>query len=181
MSPLSNKTRLYEALGQIVVSFKALEQGIDGLILCSLDSPIAQGAILIGTLSFPQKITTMNELIRSLHTEQELGALHHTLEALVERGHACAQQRNHWIRSYWVPEVDAEPGVVMRLQRTEDVRGFALMPVNIAELESFIVVLNATVAYLNGFHQKLANNFKRIQGVQAAESLLKTPRLAGQV
>jgi hypothetical protein len=53
--------------------------------------------------------------------------------------------------------------------------------VNIAELESFIVVLNATVAYLNGFHQKLANNFKHIQGVQAVESLLKTPRLAGQI
>jgi len=181
MSQLSNKTRLYEALGQIVVSFKALEQGIDGLILCSLDSPIAQGAILIGTMSFSQKIETMNELIRSLHTEQELGALHHTLAALVERCHVCAQQRNHWIRSYWVPEVDAEPGVVMRLQRAEDASGFVLIPVNIAELESFIVVLNATVAYLNGFHQKLANNFKHIQGVQAVESLLNTPRLAGQI
>lgn len=181
MSPLSNKTRLYEALGQIVVSFKNLEQGIDGLILCSLDSPVAQGAILIGTLSFPQKITTMHELICSLHTEQELGALRHTLEALVERGHACAQQRNHWIRSYWVPEVDAEPGVVMRLERAEDASGFALVPVNIAELENFIVVLNATVAYLNGFHHKLAHNFRRIQGVQVAESLLKTPRLAGQI
>lgn len=169
MSVLPNKTRLYEALGQIVVSFKALEQGIDNLILCSLDSPVTQGAILIASMSFPQKITTMNELIRSLHTEQELGALHNTLEALVERSHACEQQRNQWMRCYWVPEVEAEPGVVMRLQRTLDASGFALIPVSIAELENFIVVLNATVAYLSGFHQKLANNFRRIQGVQAAD------------
>lgn len=177
MTQLPNKNRLYEALGQIVVSFKALEQGIDSLILCSLDSPIAQGAILISSMSFPQKMTIMNELIRSLHTQQELGALHHTLEALVERGLACEQQRNDWIRSYWVPEVERPQGEVMRLERAADASGFALMPVNIADLENFIVVLNATVAYLYGFHQKLAHNFKRIQGIQAAELLLKTPRL----
>lgn len=181
MSQLPNKTRLYEALGQIVVSFKALEQGVDGLILCSLDSPVTQGFILIDSMSFPQKVTTLNELIRALHTQQELGVLHHTLEALVERSHACEQQRNQWVRSYWVPEVEAEQGVVMRLQRALDTGGYSLMPVKLTELESFIVVLNATVTYLSAFHQKLANNFGQIKGIRAAESLLKTPRLPGQV
>jgi hypothetical protein len=36
MSQPSNKTRLYEALGQIVVSFKALEQALDSLILACM-------------------------------------------------------------------------------------------------------------------------------------------------
>lgn len=173
-----NKNRLYEALGQIVVSFKAFEQGVDGLMLCSLDAPVNQSAILLNSMSFQQKLIAMDELIRRLHTKEELGALHDILEALVERGLACERERNHWIRSNWVPEVESEIGVVMCLQKSDE--GFALEPVNIAALENFIVILNATVAYLCGFHQKLANNFKRIQGVKAAESLLKKPRLVAK-
>ena len=158
-----NKNRLYEALGQIVVSFKALEQGVDGLILCSLGAPVEEGAIMIDKLSFQQKLTAMDELVRRLHTQEELGALDHTLIALVERGLACEAERNYWVRSNWVPEVESGVGVVMCLQK--GAQGFVLAPVNIVVLENFIVKLNATVAYLSGFHQKLANNFKRIQGV----------------
>ena len=43
MSQPSNKTRLYEALGQIVVSFKALEQALDALILACMKCPATQG------------------------------------------------------------------------------------------------------------------------------------------
>lgn len=179
MSQLPNKTRLYEALGQIVVSFKTLEQGIDCLILACLNSPATQGkTILIDQVPFPQKVNSINELVRELHHEHELGALNLTLAALVERCANCEQQRNNWIRSYWIPEVESPVGNVMRLQRSGDGNGFTLEPIDIVELENFIVVLNATVAYLYGFHQKLAVNFKRITGVlQCHELFLKTPRL----
>ncbi|MDO8342784.1 MAG: hypothetical protein Q7T48_06275 [Cellvibrio sp.] len=178
MSQLSNKTRLYEALGQIVVSFKTLEQGIDGLILACMKSPATQGkTILIDQVPYPQRIISMSELVRELHREYELGALNHTLSALVERCVSCEQQHNNWIRSYWVPEVESAVGTVMRLRRSGDNNGVRLEPVDIVELENFIVVLNATVAYLYGFHQKLAMNFKRIDAVQSHEIFLKTPRL----
>ena len=180
MSQLPSKTRLYEALGQIVVSSKTLEQGIDGLILACMKSPATQGkTILIDQVPFPQKVSSINELVRELHREHELGALNQTLFTLLERCVGCEQQRNNWIRSYWVPEVESALGTVMRLRRSGDDNGVRLEPVDIAELENFIVVLNATVAYLYGFHQKLAVNFKRIQGVEALESLLKTSQLAG--
>ncbi|MGV8838139.1 hypothetical protein [Cellvibrio sp.] len=178
MSPLPNKNRLYEALGQIVVSFKTLEQGIDGLILACMKSPATQGkTILIDQIPFPQRVNSMSELVRELHREYELGALNQTLAALVERCVSCEQQRNNWIRSYWVPEVESAIGTVMRLRRSADSAGVRLEPVDIVELENFIVVLNATLAYLYGFHQKLAANFKRIEGIQALESLLRIPRL----
>lgn len=178
MSPLPNKNRLYEALGQIVVSFKTLEQGIDGLILACMKSPATQGkTILIDQIPFPQRVNSMSELVRELHREYELGALNQTLAALVERCVSCEQQRNNWIRSYWVPEVESAAGTVMRLRRSADSAGVRLEPVDIVELENFIVVLNATLAYLYGFHQKLAANFKRIEGIQVLESLLRIPRL----
>lgn len=178
MSQPSNKTRLYEALGQIVVSFKTLEQGVDCLILACMKSPATQGkTILIDQVPFAQRVISMGELVRELHREQELGALNQTLYALVERCASCEQQRNNWIRSYWVPEVDSAAGTVMRLRRSGDSAGVRLEPVDIAELENFIVVLNATLAYLYGFHQKLAVHFKRIEGIQALESLLRIPRL----
>lgn len=178
MSQLPNKNRLYEALGQIVVSFKTLEQGIDGLILACLKSPATQGkTILIDQIPFPQKVSSINELVRELHREHELGVLNHTLAALVERCVSCEQQRNNWIRSYWVPEVESAVGTVMRLRRSGDSSNVRLEPIDIAELENFIVVLNATVAYLYGFHQKLSVNFKRIDCVQSHEFFFKTPRL----
>lgn len=178
MSPLPNKNRLYEALGQIVVSFKTLEQGIDGLILACMKSPATQGkTILIDQIPFPHRVNSMSELVRELHREYELGALNQTLAALVERCVSCEQQRNNWIRSYWVPEVESATGTVMRLRRSTDSARVRLEPVDIVELENFIVVLNATLAYLYGFHQKLAANFKRIEGIQALESLLRIPRL----
>lgn len=178
MSPLSNKTRLYEALGQIVVSFGTLEQGVDGLILACMKSPATQGkTILIDQVPFPQKVSSINELTRELHSEHEMGVLNLTLTALVERCINCEQQRNNWIRSYWVPEVESAVGTVMRLRRSGDSSNVRLEPIDIAELENFIVVLNATVAYLYGFHQKLAVNFKRIDGVQHHEIFLKAPRL----
>ncbi|MDR7089635.1 hypothetical protein [Cellvibrio fibrivorans] len=178
MSPLPNKTRLYEALGQIVVSFKTLEQGVDGLILACMKSPATEGkTILIDQIPFAHRVSSVSELVRELHREYELGALNQTLAALVERCVSCEQQRNNWIRSYWVPEVESAVGTVMRLRRSGDTYGVRLEPVDIVELENFIVVLNATVAYLYGFHQKLAVNFKRIEGVQHHEIFLKTPRL----
>lgn len=178
MSQPPNKTRLYEALGQIVVSFKTLEQGIDGLILACMKSPATHGkTILIDQVPFPQRVSSMSELVRELHREYELGALNQTLAALLERCVSCEQQRNNWIRSYWVPEVESAMGKVMRLRRSGDNNGVRMEPVDIVELESFIVVLNATVAYLYGFHQKLAINFKRIDAVQSHEIFFKTPRL----
>lgn len=178
MSQLSNKTRLYEALGQIVVSFKTLEQGIDGLILACMQSPATEGkTILIDQVPLTQRVSSMSELVRELHREHELGALNHTLYALVERCINCEQQRNNWVRSYWVPEVESAVGEVMRLRRSGYNSEVRLESVNIAELENFIVVLNATVAYLYGFHQKLAMNFKRIDAVQNYEFFLTTPKL----
>ncbi len=178
MSQLSNKTRLYESLGQIVVSFKTLEQGVDCLILACMKSPATQGkTILIDQVPFAHRVSSMSELVKELHKEHELGALNQTLYALVERCISCEQQRNNWIRSYWVPEVESAAGTVMRLRRSADSAGVKLEPVDIVELENFIVVLNATLAYLYGFHQKLAANFKRIEGIQALESLLRIPRL----
>lgn len=170
MTCMSNKTRLYEALGQIVVSFTALERGIDGLVLCSLDSPEAQSEIMVSPMTFHQKVTTMYELIRELHQGLELGALNDTLDALVERCSSCEQQRNEWVRSYWVPEVDSDTGIVMRLMRVSETNSLEMMPVKIADLEHFIVVLNATQAYLSGFHQKLFTHFKRIRQLPAGHS-----------
>lgn len=180
MSQIPNKTRLYEALGQIVVSYKTLEQGIDGLILACLNSPATQGkTILIDHVPFGQKVNSINELIRELHPEHELGALNVTLIALVERCVSCELQRNNWVRSYWVPELESPEGAVMRLRRSGENNGVKLEPIDISELENFIVVLNATIAYLYGFHQKLASNFNRIAGVQCHEIFLKGPRLDG--
>lgn len=177
MAHTINKTRLYEALGQIVVSFEALEQGIDGLILCSMDSANAQNTLLLDSINFVKKVSNMNELIRELHSDEELGALRDTLDALVERCYTCEQQRNNWVRSYWVPEVEAEDGVVMRLQRSRDAGGLVLVPCQLLELENFIVVLNATVAYVRGFHQKLCISFKRIRNLPVPENYLTSLRL----
>lgn len=173
MTHSNNKNRLYEALGQIVVSFKALEQGVDSLILCSLDESSPHNTLLLDSIHFQQKISVMNELIRSQHSEQELGALNQTLIALVERCHNCEHQRNEWVRSYWVPEVDADEGTVMRLQRSKQMGNLVLVPCTLVELENFIVVLNATVSYLYGFHQKLCVNFKRIRTIPTTEVYLK--------
>lgn len=176
MSPFSNKAPLYEALGQIVVCLKIVEQGVDDLILACLQSPATQGkTLLIDQVPFLQKINSINELVRELHSENELGVLNQTLSALVERCVYCEQQRNQWIRSYWVPEVESAEGTVMRLRRSANNNEVKLESINITELENFIVVLNATAAYLYGFHEKLAVNFKRIQSVQTVESLLKKP------
>ena len=178
MSQPSNKTHLYEALGQIVVSFKALEQALDALILACMKCPATQGkTILIDQVTFAHRVSSMSELVRELHREHELGALNQTLFALVERCVACEQQRNNWIRSCWVPEVDSALGTVIRLRRSAGSAGVKLESVDIVELEKFIVVLNATLAYLYGFHQKLAANFKRIEGIQTLGSLMRMPRL----
>ncbi|WP_331346780.1 hypothetical protein [Cellvibrio sp. UBA7661] len=168
----ANKTRLYEALGQIVVSFRALEKGVDGLITCSQDESSSLNVLLLESIPFTQKISVMDELIRSRHCVQELGALNQTLIALVERCHSCEHQRNEWIRSYWVPELEAKEGSVMRLQRKET-ENLELVPCQLTELENFIVVLNATVAYLCGFHQKLYAGFKRIRNIPTTETYLK--------
>ena len=170
MTCMSNKTRLYEALGQIVVSFTALERGIDGLVLCSLGSREAQSEIMVNPMTFEQKVTSMYELIRELHQGLELGALNDTLDALVERCLSCEQQRNEWVRAYWLPEVNSEAGIVMRLTRVPDANSLEMVPVKIADLEHFIVLLNATLAYLSGFHQKLFSQFKRIRQLPAGHS-----------
>ncbi len=170
MTCMSNKTRLYEALGQIVVSFTALERGVDSLVLCSLDSSEAQSEFMVSPMTFQQKVSTLYELIRELHHDVELGALNHTLDALVERCLNCEQQRNEWVRAYWVPEVDNEAGIVMRLMRTSDSNSLEMVPVKVSDLEHFIVVLNATLAYLSGFHQKLSTNFKRVRQLPEGHS-----------
>lgn len=179
MSQASNKSRLFEALGQIVVSFKTLEQALDSLILACMESPATQGkTILIDQIPFAHRVSSMSELVRELHRDYELGVLNQTLSALVERCLSCEQQRNNWIQSYWIPDVESAPGTVMRLRRSTASAGVRLEPVDMTELENFIVVLNATLGYLCGFHQKLAASFNRIEAIQPLESLLGIPRLA---
>lgn len=178
MSCIPKKTYLYELLGQIVVSFRLLEQGIDGLILSALDSPMVQSLALLNGMSFEQKVSAMNNLIRSSHSLQELGVLDQTLHVLVERCLVCERERNDWICSYWVPEVESEDGLVMRLRGSADSNGLSLTAVDISELESFVVVLNATAAYLDGFHQKLSSNFKRVRSIKLVDAFLKRNALA---
>ena len=163
MAHASNKTGLYEALGQIVVSFSVLEQRLDCLLASSLKTPLAQNAVIIKGMSFAQKVTIMNDLICELHSECDLGALNHTLAALVERCHSCELERNNWVRAYWVPEAESQAGQVMCLQYSAVTGDLELVPVKLIELDNFIVLLNATIAYLSGFHQKLFTQFNRLR------------------
>lgn len=174
------KTHLYELLGQIVVSFSALERGVDGLILAALDSPLNHGLAFLKGMSFQQKILVMDDLIRNMHSVRELGALSQTLQALIERCSACEQERNNWVCSYWVPEVEGPDGFVSRLRHSNDSGVLVLALVDISELERSVVVLNATVAYLYGFHQKLSNNFRRVRNIRLVEDFLNTSQRAAQ-
>jgi hypothetical protein len=169
----SVKIKLYESLGQIIVSFGALERGVDRLILAGINSPLSWELTSLNSMTFQQKIPLMNTLIRNLHSVQELGILDQTLQVLTERCLMCQQERNSWIYSYWVPEIAQTDGFVSRLQNEEDSAGLILTTVEISELENFVVVLNATVAYLYGFHQKLSNKFGRVRTIRSIEDFLK--------
>lgn len=169
----SVKIKLYECLGQIVVSFGALERGVDRLILAGVNSPLSQEFISLNSMTFQQKIPLMNTLVRNLHSVQELGVLDQTLQALIERCLMCEQERNSWICSCWVPEIAGTGGFVSRLRNEGDSAGLVLTTVEISELENFVVVLNSAVAYLYGFHQKLSNNFGRIRTIRSVEDFLK--------
>jgi hypothetical protein len=180
MTYISTKSHLYELLGQIVVSFRALERGVDGLILAGFTSPLNQGLVLLNTMTFKEKVPAMSQLIRDLHSVQELGILDQTLHALVERCSASEQERNNWIYSYWVPEVKAADGFILRLQNKNDSKELLLTEVSISELENFIVVLHATIAYLHGFHQKLSNNFRRMRTARAVQDFFNRIEIAAQ-
>lgn len=176
----SNKTRLYEGLGQVVVSFNALELAIEGIIFCGLQVPATQLRILMGSMAFATKVTTMNSVIRELHTGDDLGSLGITLDEFVERCHFCEEQRNQWVRSYWVPELEAELGQMKRLQHPLPGQGqFFVDAVNLQELEHFIVCLNTTVTYLYRFHQKLCTSFGRMRDSRSLNEYLRTPIQAG--
>ncbi|MEN0038480.1 MAG: hypothetical protein AAGC78_15490 [Cellvibrio sp.] len=180
MADLQTKTHLYELLGQIVVSFGALERGVDGLILGAMDSPFSQGQALLKSMSFQQKVPAMGDLIRNMHSVSELGVLSQTLQALIERCDACEQERNNWVCSYWVPEVNSPAGFVSRLSHSNDSGALVLALVDISELERCVVVLNATVAYLYGFHQKLSNNFRRVRSIRLVEEFLNASQRVAQ-
>ena len=167
------KIKLYESLGQIVVSFGALERGVDRLILAGINSTLSQELTSLNGMTFQQKIPLMNTLIRNLHSVQELGILNQTLQALTERCLMCEQERNSWVYSYWVPEIVETDSFVSRLRNDGDSAGLVLTTVEISELENFVVVLNAAVAYLYGFHQKLSNKFGRVRTIRSIEDFLK--------
>lgn len=181
MSHQTNKTRLYEALGQIVVSFKALEQALEAIIYCCMQVSPAQVRILMNSMSFSTKVTTMESLLYELHVNDELGKFAATLQEFIERCIYCEQKRNEWVRSYWIPELDGDVGMVRRLkaQVMNSDSDLMLEIVNLAELESFILCLNATVTYLQAFHQKLFISFERVQGPEHFQRYLRTRLYAG--
>lgn len=180
MAYVSVKTKLYESLGQIVVSFGALERGVDTLILACVDTHLSQGLVSLNSMTYQQKIPLMNNMVRELHGVQELGLLDQTLQMLIERCLICEQERNNWIYSYWVPEIAGATGFVSRLKNESDSGEWVLTTVEISELENFVVVLNATVAYLYGFHQKLSNNFGKVRTIRSVEEFLKRSDLVAQ-
>lgn len=181
MSHQTNKNRLYEALGQIVVSFKALEQAIEAIIYCCMEISPAQVRILMNSMSFSTKVTTMESLLRELHAGDELGKLSITLQEFIERCAYCERQRNEWVRSYWIPELEADAGMVRRLssQLVSGDAELALEIIHLAELESFVLCLNATVTYLQAFHHKLFLSFERVQGPEHFQRYLRTQLYVG--
>lgn len=179
MSHQTNKTRLYEALGQIVVSFKALEQALEAIIYCCMEISPAQVRILMNSMSFSTKVTTMESLLRELHADDELGKLSITLQEFIERCAYCERQRNEWVRSYWIPELEADAGMVRRLGAPQNESELTLELIHLAELENFILCLNATVTYLQAFHQKLFTSFERVQGPEHFQRYLRTQLYAG--
>ncbi len=176
MSRQTNKTRLYEALGQIVVSFKALEQALEAIIYCCMEISPTQVRILMNSMSFATKVATMESLLRELHADDELGKLSITLQEFIDRCAYCERQRNEWVRSYWIPELEADAGMVRRLsvQVVSSDAELALEIIHLAELESFVLCLNATVAYLQAFHQKLFLSFERVQSPEHFQRYLRT-------
>jgi hypothetical protein len=181
MSHQTNKTRLYEALGQIVVSFKALEQALEAIIFCCMEVSPAQVRILMNSMSFATKVETMESLLRELHADDELGKLSITLQEFIERCAYCERQRNEWVRSYWIPELEADAGMVRRLstQVVSSDSELTLEIIPLTELENFILCLNATVTYLQAFHQKLFVSFERVQGPEHFQRYLRTQLYAG--
>lgn len=178
----SNKTRLYEALGQIVVSFKALELAVEGIIYCGMQVPTAQARILLSNMPFKTKVANMESLVSEIHADDDLGSLAATLSEFVERCYFCEQQRNSWVRTYWVPELEAEQGYIKRLQPNTAVNSqgsLILNSVSLLELESFVLCLNATVTYLYAFHQRLFANFGRMRDPQSLSEYIQLPLLAG--
>jgi hypothetical protein len=174
----SNKTRLYEALGQMVVSFKALELVVEGIIFCGLQVPAAQVRILLAGISFNVKVTNMSVIVRERHTGNDLESFVPTLDMLVERCHYCGKQCDEWLQSYWVPGLNAESGYVKRLQPTGFASNFnslELDSVSLLEVESFIPCLKATTSNLHGFHQNLFLHFGRIRGPQALNDYMQAP------
>ncbi len=174
----SNKTRLYEALGQIVVAFKTLELVVEGIIFCSLQVPAAQVRVLLAGIAFDIKVTNMSLIVRERHTCNDLESFVPSLDELVARCHYCGKQSDEWLQSHWVPGLNAESGYVKRLQSTDFVSNFnslELDSVSLLELENFIPCLNATTGNLQRFHQNLFLHFGRIRGPQALNDYMQAP------
>ncbi len=181
MSHQTNKTRLYESLGQIVVSFKALEQALEAIIYCCMEISPAQVRILMNSMSFSTKVTTMESLLRELHAEDELGKLDITLQEFIDRCTYCECQRNELVRSYWIPELETDAGMVRRLMvsKVSSNSELGLEIIHLAELESFILCLNATVTYLQAFHHKLFISFDRVRSPEHFQRYLRTQLCVG--
>lgn len=172
----NNKTRLYEALGQTVVSFKALELAVEGIIFCGMQVSAAQVRILLASMSFTTKIETLRSIIVELHTTDKFEDFAVTLDEFVERCLFCEQQRNEWLNSYWIPEADSEPGYTKRLRQIKShEQSLEINIVNLLDLEGFVLCLSATVSYLHAFHQKLFSAFARIRGADALSDYLQIP------
>lgn len=172
----SNKSRLYEAMGQIAVSYKALELTIEGIIFCSMQVPAAQARIFLAGMPFGTKVTNMNAIIRSGHIDNDLDGFVTVLNDLVERCRNCEKQSSEWLRSCWVPVPNPESGYVQRLQRAcpaGNSTSLEVDSVSLSELEGFAACLNATVKDLRCFHQALFSSFGRIRAPQVLDEYMQ--------
>lgn len=174
MSSQTNKTRLYEALGQILVTFNALEQSLEAIIFCSMDVSPAQVRILMSSMSFSSKVATMESLLRDRHASDGLGILSTTLQELIERCAYCESLRNEWICSYWMPEFEADVSSVRRLVVPLNESELTLETIHLAELESFIDCLRTSVNCLHAFHLNLFVSFGRVLGPEHFHRYLET-------
>ncbi len=174
MSHPTNKTRLYEALGQIAVSFHALEQALEAIIFCCMQASPVQVRILMSSLSFSTKVTTLESLLCELHSGEEFTRFSDTLQELIARCLFCEQMHDDWICSFWIPELDVGVGMVRRLRsQKESDSELTLETVDLAELEGFILCLGATVTYLQSFHLKIFSSFDRLRGPEHCQCYLR--------
>lgn len=172
----SNRLRLYESLGQIIVSFDVLEKTIEAIIFCSTSTSVMQARVLCGNMTFSTKINTMGSTLCELHMDAELGDVLITLNELIERSNYCERQRNNLVRAYWVPELASELDAIYRLRSDgNEEKAFGLEKVPLSVLDNFVVFLNSTASCLHAFYQHLLVRFGQLRDYQSFNEYFNTP------